>query len=114
MNAESWTTLIVALLATFGMLIGIWVRLNSRIVNLENDGKHFQKDLQKESEARKSEIENLAKETREDRKLFQAHAKETSDALHELGRAVHGLTIFLKGTIEERPVKKRKSLEVDA
>lgn len=107
-------TLLEGLIFT-GALVGVYVRLNSRIVKVETENSHMLQMVAQERADRKDDIERLIKETKQDRKIFQEHAKETSDALHELGTAVHGLTIFLKNALpDQKPKKTRKPMETDA
>jgi hypothetical protein len=105
---------IVEILLLLGTIAGVYVKLSDRQTRTETEVEHLQQALESEKEARKHEMERLSAETREDRKVFQKHAKETSDALHELGQAVHGLTVFLKGTIEDTPKQNRKRRPVEA
>jgi sensor c-di-GMP phosphodiesterase-like protein len=96
-----------------GALVGVYVKLNSRIVKVETDSTHLLQMMAQERTDRKEEIERILKETKQDRKIFQDHAKETSDALQELGKAVHGLTVFLKNSLPEAKKKgTRKTLEI--
>jgi hypothetical protein len=97
-----------------GSLMGIYVKLNSRIVKIESDCIHLLQAMAQERADRKEDIERLIKETAQDRKVFQGHAKETSEALHELGQAVHGLTVFLQNSLPEiKHKKKGKSADLN-
>jgi hypothetical protein len=92
-------------------LVGVYVGLSNKITRIETENSHLMAAIAVEKADRKETEAAILEAAKSDRKVFEAHQKETTAALNDLTKVLHGLQVFLEHNgLRAKPGRKPRSL----